>query len=340
MWNGFIGRNIAATTKNVRRIGFGLLLAASALGVLIARQLVNVMRGPVQSNEMRLAAITDQKYLWRDYVAIQGTNTVSTGITQVEKTSRNGTVESERTTAEYMALIVGKHILIVQAKPGAKADKYTGKVVPLPDDLKKRIFANEPDLQAAAFPVMLETTKEYDEDLIAGLVLTAVLLTLGLWVLFLSKVRREDPERHPLCKSLSKYGPLYSLVPEIDAEFNAGPSALGGVTFTQNWLVKCSVFESRVMRRAEIVWVYKKRTKHSVYFLPTGTTFAAALRDSRGQLLEISGSEEQVGNLLAFIAQPAPWIIVGYDRKTDKLYNRQRQVLVDAVAGRKAAMPG
>ena len=85
MWNGFIGRNIAATTKNVRRIGFGLLLAASALGVLIARQLVNVMRGPVQSNEMRLAAITDQKYLWRDYVAIQGTNTVSTGITQVEK---------------------------------------------------------------------------------------------------------------------------------------------------------------------------------------------------------------------------------------------------------------
>jgi hypothetical protein len=35
-----------------------------------------------------------------------------------------------------------------------------------------------------------------------------------------------------------------------------------------------------------------------------------------------------------------PWIIVGYDRKTDKLYKRQRQAVIETVAGRKAAMMG
>jgi hypothetical protein len=340
MWNGFVGQSIAATTKNLRRIGIGLLLATSALGFLIAKQLANVIHGPVRLNEQQLVAVTDPKYLWHDYVTIQGANTVTTGVTQIEKTTRNGAVESERTTAEFMAMIVGKHILIVRSKPGAKADSYTGKIVPLPSDLKKRIFSNSLDLQPAALPVMLETTREYDEDLIAGLVIAAACLTLGLWTLSRSKLRRDDPERHPLCKSLSKYGPLYSLVPEIDAEFGAGASDLGGVTFTKNWLVKCTVFESRVMRRDEIVWVYNKRTKHSVYFIPTGTTFAAILRDSRGQLLEVRGSEEQISNLLAFIAQPMPWIIVGYDRKTDKLYKRQRQAVIETVAGRKAAMMG
>jgi hypothetical protein len=340
MWNGFIGRSIVATTKNLRRTGIGLLLVTSALGFLTAKQLANVIHGPMRLNEPQLVAVTEPKYLLHDYVTIQGTGTVSTGVTQIEKTTRNGAVESERTTAEFMAMIVGKHILIVRAKPGAKADSYTGKIVPLPGDLKKRIFSNSLDLQPAALPVMLETTREYDEDLIAGLVIAAVCLTLGLWTLYRSKLRREDPEQHPLCKSLSKYGPLYSLVPEIDAEFSAGASALGGVTFTQNWLIKCSVFESRVMRRDEIVWVYKKRTKHSVYFIPTGTTFASILRDSRGQLLEVRGSEEQVSNLLAFITQPMPWIIVGYNRKTDKLYRKQRQALVETVAGRKAATVG
>jgi hypothetical protein len=329
MWNGFVGRSIAATTKNLRRIGVGLLLTIVAIGLFGARKLANVMQGPIQLDEGRLVSAAEQKYIWRDYATVEGTETASTGVTEIEKTMRNGAVESQRTTGEYMAVVVGKHILIVAAKPGVTSRKYSGTIVPLLDDLKSHIFVNEPDLWAATFPVMLDTT---------GLVLVALLLILGLWAIFLSNRRGEDPERHPLCKALSKYGPLYTLVPEIDTEFSAGASALSGVTFTQNWVIKCSVFQTLVMRRDEIVWVYKKRTKHSVNFIPTGTTFSSILRDSRGKLVEVSASEEHVNNLLAFIAQPMPWIIVGYDRKIEKLYKKQRQSFVETVTQRKVSM--
>jgi hypothetical protein len=137
MWNGFIGQRVTATTKTLRRLGLGLLMVALVLGLYGARTFVNVMHGPAQLNDARLAAISDPTFELHDYACIQGRKTFSTGITSIEKTTRNGVVESERTTGEYMAMIVGKRILVVKAKPGDQAQQFTGRIVSLPDDLKK-----------------------------------------------------------------------------------------------------------------------------------------------------------------------------------------------------------
>jgi Family of unknown function (DUF6709) len=269
----------AATTKTLRRLGIVLLLAALALALHGARMFMNVTQGPVQLDDARLTAITNPTFEFHDYVTVIGRKTASSGMTWVEKTTRNGVVESQRTTAEFMSMIVGKHILVVKAKPGEALQKYTGGIVPLPPDIRQRVFADlpDPDLQAATLPVMLDASKRYGEDLVLGYILIAGLGLPGLWALVQSKRRSDIPERHPLCKALLEYGPLYTLVPQIDAEFAAGNSTLSGTTFTLNWVVSCWLTKSLVMRRDEIIWAYKKRTKHSVNFIPTGTTYALIL---------------------------------------------------------------
>ncbi len=141
MWNGFIGQHIATTTRTLRRTGIALLLFALVIGLFGAKKLLNVTRGPAQLDETQLAAMSGSTFVLRDYVTVHGRNTIATGITWIEKTTRNGVVESQRTTADFMAMIVGKHILIVKAKPGVKSKDYTGAIVPVPIDVKQRIVA-------------------------------------------------------------------------------------------------------------------------------------------------------------------------------------------------------
>jgi hypothetical protein len=318
----------------------GLLLVALALGLYNARTIVNVAQGPAKCDEAHLVAMTDPTFELRNYVTVQGTKTISTGIMSIVKTTRNGVVESQRTTGEYMGMIVGKHILLVKAKPGENTQTYTGEIVGFPDDLKKELFSDmtDPNLQAVTLPVMLDDTGGYGDDLVLGYIAIGVLVLCGLWALVQSKRRSEMPERHPLCKSLLEYGPLVSVVPEIDGEFGVANATLGSATFTRNWVISCWLSKSLVMRRDEIIWVYKKRTKHSVNLIPTGSSYSIILRDTRGKMLELSASEQNVNNYLSSLAEQTPWVVFGYDRKLEKLYKKERHAFSETVSERKTGI--
>jgi uncharacterized protein DUF6709 len=175
-------------------------------------------------------------------------------------------------------------------------------------------------------------------DLTLAYVVIGGLVLSGLWAYIQSKRRTEMPERHPLCKALGEYGPLVSTVPQIDGEFTTANSTLGHATFTRNWVICCSLSKSLVMRRDEIIWAYKKRTKHSVNFIPTGTSYAIILRDARGKLLKLSASEQLVNSYLSSLAEQTPWVVFGYDQKLEKLYKKQRQLFAQTVTERKTAM--
>ena len=339
MWNGFIGQRIAATARTLHRVGFGLLIGALALAAFEARTFVNVMQGPVQLNESQLASITDPSYMWRDYATVEGRKTINTGVTAIEETTQNGGTPSRRTTGQFMAMAVGEHILIVKTSGGEFAPKYTGGIVALPGDVRKTIFSDPEDkeIEAATVPAMLDATGDYGETLVLAYIGIGALVFLGIWALVTARRREENPERHPICKTLSAYGPIYSIVPEIDAEIAAGNAILGGFVFTTNWIVSVVLTKSTVMRRDEVVWVYQKKTKHSVNFIPTGTTYAAVFRDSRGRRVEISGSEQQVSGLLSGWAEQTPWIIFGYNKKLEKAYSKERTAFVQVVAERKSA---
>ena len=92
------------------------------------------------------------------------------------------------------------------------------------------------------------------------------------------------------------------------------------------------------MRRDEIVWAYKKRTKHSVNFIPTGSSYSLLVRDARGKLPELSNSEQLVNSYLASLAEQTPWVIFGYNGKLEKLYKKELQSFVQTVSDRRATM--
>lgn len=345
MWAGFIGQTIASTSRTLRTIGKILGLLALAIILYTSKTITNLAVGPAHFDEGQLVALSNSNLKLRDYVTVNGKDTDTTGIESIQQSTRNGVVESEKVTAEYMMMIVGKHLLVVKAKPEQKVEVYTGRIVALPDGLKKRLYSGVQDareIEAATFPVMLDESKDYaDDDFWSGITVALLFVVGAMWLFYLYRRRTDSPEKHPLAKMISKYGPIFSLVPQIDAEVAAGSSYLLGVKMTENWLISCTVTKSIVMRRDEVLWAYKKRTRHSVNLIPTGTSYCAVLRDSRGKAFEISASnEQQTEDFLTTIACRTPWVIVGYDKKLEKLYKKSRPEFSAMVAQRKAALAG
>ena len=340
MWNGFIGQRIAATNKTLRRLGTTFLLMAACLTVYELRTFINNLQGPIALDEARLADITNPSVRLRNYATVLGQKAVATGITSIQRTTRNGVVESERTTAELMALLVGNHILVVKARPGETSAKYTGELVALPEDVKREIFSQiaEPHLRSATFPLLLDAAANYGGELVLVYIAIGALLFLALYATAQSKRRTEIPERHPISKELSQYGPLYSIVPEIDADVAHGTSTLSSTTFSRNWIISCWLTQVAVMKRDEIIWAYKKQTRHSLNFIPTGSSYGLVLRDSRGKLLELTSSEKNVDFYLKSLAEQTPWVVFGHDRKLEKLYKKERQAFAQTVSERRAAM--
>jgi hypothetical protein len=343
MWNGFIGQTIASTSRTLRTLGKILMFIVLAILVYSSRKIINLAVGPAKLDERQLTALTSPSL--RDYATVEGRDTDTTGVEAIQRSTRNGVVESEKVTGEYMMTVVGKHLLVVKAKPHEKAGVYTGAVVTLPPDLKTRIFSGAKDadeIEAATFPVILDASKEYaDDDFWSGIGGAVLLGLIALRLFYLYKKRTDSPEKHPLAKAIAQYGPIYSLVPQIDAEVAAGSAYLLGVRMTDNWLISCTITKSTVMRRDEIVWAYKKRTKHSVNFIPTGTTYSSVLRDSRGKAFEISGSnEQQVEGFLDGVLKQTPWVVVGFDKEINKLYTKNLTEFSSLVAKRRATLGG
>jgi hypothetical protein len=92
------------------------------------------------------------------------------------------------------------------------------------------------------------------------------------------------------------------------------------------------------MLRDEIIWIYKKRTKHSVNFIPTGTTYSLVLRDTRGKTAEMSAPEQNIDAYLVSLREQAPWVIFGYNGELEKLYKKQMPAFFQVVLDRKKAI--
>jgi hypothetical protein len=341
LWNGYVGRRVAASTRDQRRLGIVLLVIAGGLAIYASRTLINLALGPVPLDESQLSNLRDPTFLARNYATVESQYpAANTGLIEETTTKRNGSVVSRTTTAEYVGLIVGSHVLIVKARPNVKSTVYTGGIVSAPDDLRAQVQADleDPEWKAAVLPIMLDTVGYVDDDFLIVCLAAGALVLTGVVVLILDLKRRNSPEQHPLCRAIARYGPLESLVPLIDSEamnalhtpFSAKFSE-GYLLETKSWIIQAN----QVMRREEIVWVYKRETKTSINAIPTGTTHAAMLCDSMGQQLALSGSSQEVDVEIQTLAQLMPWIILGYDQKIEQLYQGQREAFLEVIAQRR-----
>jgi len=173
-------------------------------------------------------------------------------------------------------------------------------------------------------------------DLYGGWGLAAAMAFLVALLNFItSKKQAGAYDQHPFCRAIAEFGPLESLVPQIDAEVMEGFSNLGSsVIATKSWLIS---FGGRaIMRKADVVWVYPKKETVRVNFARVGTTYSAVIHDSRGGVLRGGKGEQEVTGILNGLLESMPWVIAGYTTDLEKLYANDRAAFTTAVAERRS----
>ena len=83
-----------------------------------------------------------------------------------------------------------------------------------------------------------------------------------------------------------------------------------------------------------MLWAYKRVTRHSVNFIPTGKTYAGVLA-CYGGTAEVTGRQAKVDSVLAFAAERVPWAIFGFSDELSKLFKQKTQDFCSAVEQRK-----
>ena len=103
---------------------------------------------------------------------------------------------------------------------------------------------------------------------------------------------------------------------------------------TDQFLIRSTFFSFDILRVADLLWAYKRITKHSVNFIPTGKTYDAVLI-CYGGAATIQSSEKTTDEILRFAAQRIPWAIFGFSKEIEEYFNKNTRDFCAAVEQRK-----
>ena len=328
--------------NEARRANRNLLLAnalIAAVTVLIIganyRYCANFVLGcqPVSNSE--LAGITSPDQRWRNFVTVSGTKAMNTGFQDIVKHMRNGQVISTEVKDEYILLRAGDKILLVKAPPGPEQLQYSGQLEAtagsVQSDLVQPLMGQRPEITAAVLPFTLNAS-DYRNNGYAILFMVVPLLALAAWNCIKAVRRSSELQFSPTWKNLSQYGSAYQLSQQIAAELQ--PNMIrqyGKLQVTPNWLVRRKMFSTWVSPVEDLIWVYKKVTKHSVNFIPTGKTYSVILVGRHRQRTEEQMKDNVVNELLVQLAGKAPWALFGFDQNLDKAWKKDPAGVIRAV---------
>ena len=103
---------------------------------------------------------------------------------------------------------------------------------------------------------------------------------------------------------------------------------------TDKYLIRSAPLAFDLLRLSDLLWAYKKVTKHSVNFIPTGKTYACVLA-CYGGTAEVTGREKDMDSLLSFAAERAPWAVLGFTDELSQVFRQKTADFCAAVEQRK-----
>jgi len=337
----FIERQIRRTNRNLVLVNGILLAGLLAVVALNYRYAINFIRGPKAISTEDLLAIQDPQQQPQFFVQVTGERLVSTGFREVERQVDESTkkIESETVQYDYKMLKIGKRWLLVKAPGSSVATNFSGALLKDSEgaNVIGQIEQAEPGLKDQFLPFVLDTVNYRDDGYWALGIGVPILLLVG-WNLAKWITRTSDRSAHPIIKKLRAYGEPEMLSIEIENEITQSPTAIGPAVITRSWLFTPFFFGLKMARLADVVWIYKKVTKHSYNFIPTGKTYAALVWSRSGESVDISMKEKKTDELLQAIATRIPWVVAGFDDKIQALWSSNRAALIQAVEERKAKM--
>ncbi len=331
--------------NEARRANRNLLLVNGGILAIIIlviagnyRYCANFVLGCQSISNPELAALASPEQRWRNFVSVSGTKSFNTGYRDVVNHMDGGRVVSTEIKDEYIFLRAGEKILLVKADPGKEKLEYSGELVATTDrvkeDLLRPLATEDADLAREVLPFTLNAA-DYRSNGYTMLIIGLPLLALALWNCLKAMRRISEIQLSPVWKHVAVYGNAEQLSQQIEAELQPGMiRKYGKLQIAQQWMVRRKTFSTWVSPIADLVWVYKKVTKHSVNFIPTGKTYAVVLVGRHRQRIEEQMKEKAVNEMLADLAVRVPWILFGFTKDLEKAWQKDPAGVIAAVDSR------
>ena len=337
--SGFIGDQIQRCNRNLLVANLCLSGAVLVALLLSGKYYYNFCFGPFQITEQTLTSLRNADQASHRFVVIPIENAIDYSVEEFE-TRRNG---RERAVATYYSVMFGDKLLLVKAPPGHDEQQFSGYLENMSvyhrgqREVLDRFVAHDPGSRGAYLPVMLDATDVRTPGWI-GLAIGLPLFVLSAWNTKKALTRKSNPSAHPILISLEKYGSPVTITAAIDREINAGISRpTSSVFISPSWFLNARFFTLDAKPLAELVWVYKKVTKHSVNFIPTGKTYITVVWDRRRKSMEVSTgrSEQKTHRILEDLGARAPWLLIGYSEDLSRDWTTDASGVISAVDQRR-----
>ncbi|MBI2679323.1 MAG: hypothetical protein HYX28_11130 [Candidatus Koribacter versatilis] len=336
MWENFIGREIRRCNRNLLTINVIVLVIVGAVVAFNWGYLTNWFRGTAAIDPLQIAKLQSADDLARNFVKFDVPEVLESGFQEVEE--KDGKVVAVK--ADYQITWVGGRALVLKTKPNSTNTHLEGALVKVPNDVMAALKRDVPaERQGVLLPFMLDTV-DYRDDGWWILGLCVPMVALALWNLNKWSRRMNDPASHPIVKTLGGEPAVVQYGPQLDMEMTGGGEKVGAATLTPSFLVVPNAFHTNIARLEDAAWVYKKITKHSVNFIPTGKTYEAVVWTRTGTMISVNGKEAQVEQLLATVATRAPWVVGGFSAELDNAWKKDRAGFLAAVDQRRGAAKG
>jgi hypothetical protein len=322
--DGWIATRIRATSRR-RVITWTLALI---LGLVAAtsdrRYIANFAGGPYALARVDLDSIRDVTATPRYYARVRGDRVIDTGIRQYTVRTQSGVETSREESGAYNAFAIGNHYLVVRTGAHDASAAAEGKLVPWSEDLENQMFDTKEmrAIRGSFYPFYLDSDSFRRPGYIV-IVVGILFFALFLWQVMPAWRAWRDPARHPLAKRIARWGDPMGIGLEAEHEFaNSLMKGRSGWRFGNKYLVRSTFFTFNLVRLGDVLWGYKKVTKHSVNFIPTGKTYEAIIAYAGG-MAHIRGSEKKVHDMLAFVQQRAPWAMYGFSDELSATYHKR-----------------
>lgn len=271
----------------------------------------------------------------RFYVKVDGSRTFETGLREVAVKTRNGAEVSRSVSATYYGVQVGDRVLLVKS-PRAVGTSVEGRLGPMPEDFQREYFST-PEAEARRhqfYPFYLDASS-FRTPGYWGIGLTLAFLALLAWKARPAWRRYQRPETHPVSERVARWGEPVTISGEVERELQAPDNLRAGRwRMTDRYLVSRSLLGFDLLRLRDLLWAYKKVTKNSINFIPTGKTYAVVMA-CYGGTAELPGREARCDELIAKASSRAPWAVIGYTKELADAFRRDYQGFCRAVEARR-----
>ena len=320
----FLDRQIRRTNRNLLLVNLLLILTVVGYGWTERRYLYNFFAGPLQVDIQRLEDVKRPDDQLRYFIKVKGEDSSETGVQEIEQETQGGSVQRETVKAKYSILTLGSRLLIVKSNIAEKGPEFQGELGGLPPDVRSNIVApllkEYPNANHVFLPLMLDATDFRTEGYVALAICVPVLL-IAAWITRKVHRRRIDITQHPIFRSISKYGALADVAQEFEVELRGNSVKLGRATVTQSWVFLPSTFGLAMCRIPDLIWAYKKVTRHYHNFIPTGKTYDVVMYDRYGVPLQMQARQKKIDAMMTLLLERAHWAVFGY---SDDLSNALR----------------